>query len=247
MADSVKVRGLVHGLDRRQVGERRASVPAFNVRQTQRHLLRWGRQNFRSYKWRSESDPWLSFLAEFLLQRTRARQVEAIFEEVRRRFPTADALVRSGPEAVRELTERLGLHRRGLLLLDIAQSVASRGGAPPDSMEELCRLRGVGMYTAAAWLSLHRGKRAVIVEANVCRWLSRMTGAPYSRDPRNVRWIQELADDLTPRRVFRQYNYAVLDFTMTLCTSREPACETCPILRECDFGSRALAKKRSGK
>lgn len=111
-------------------------------------------------------------------------------------------------------------------------------------MEELTKLTGVGAYTAAAWLSLHRGKRAVIIDANVCRWLSRMTGLPYNRDPRGLRWVQDLAERLTPRRAFRDFNYAVLDFTMTVCTPRNPACATCPLVSDCRHGLRVRMDSR---
>jgi A/G-specific adenine glycosylase len=124
--------------------------------------------------------------------------------------------------------------------LRVAEVVAARDGSPPETMAELLRLPGVGMYTSAAWLSLHRGKRAVIIDANVARWHSRVTGLPYNRDPRHVRWVKELADDLTPRRAFRQYNYAVLDFTMTICLPRNPRCDACPVLSECRYGQERL-------
>jgi A/G-specific adenine glycosylase len=202
-----------------------------------RRLLHWGRANFKQYPWRSETDPWLSFLAEFLLQRTRASQVEPVYVALRERFPTAASLAAGGLVAISELTQKLGLHRRGPLLLRIAEAVAARGGTPPETIEELRTFTGVGMYTTAAWLSLHRGRRAPIIDANVARWLSRMTGLPYNRDPRHVRWVQDLADGLTPRRAFRAFNYAVLDFTMNICTPRNPLCATCPLQTECLFGS----------
>ncbi len=186
---------------------------------------------FKDFPWRTEDDPWLTLAAEFMLQRTRAIQVVPVFNEFRERFPTAVCLVEAGEVAVKDITGRLGLHRRGHLLFELARQVAARGGTPPDVMDELRGFAGVGMYTAAAWLSLHRGKRAAIIDANVARWLSRMTGLPYNRDPRHVRWVQDLADQLTPRRVFRDYNYAVLDFTMSICTPRQPACATCPLSR----------------
>jgi A/G-specific adenine glycosylase len=121
------------------------------------------------------------------------------------------------------------------MLVEIARTVIREG--LPRTMDELVRLPGVGTYTAAAWLSLHRGQRAVIVDANVARWLSRMTGMQYSRDPRHVRWVNELAAQLTPPRVFRDYNYAVLDFTMTVCQPRLPRCRVCPVRRACREGS----------
>lgn len=215
------------------------------VRRTRRRLLRWGRKHFRPFAWRSETDPWLSFVAEFLLQRTRATQVEPVFVEIRDRLPTAGAVVDGGPPLIRSITDRLGLHWRGPLLLDIAAVVNAQGGSPPESMDELTKLTGIGAYTAAAWLSLHRGKRAVIIDANVCRWLSRMTGLPYNRDPRGLRWVQELAERLTPRRVFRDFNYAVLDFTMTVCTPRNPVCATCPLRSDCRHGQAVLTDNES--
>ena len=215
------------------------------VHRIRRRLLRWGRRHFKQYPWRTETDPWLSFVAEFFLQRTRSRQVESVYLDFRERFPNAAALVDGGLPAVKEVTEHLGLHWRGPLLMDIAKTVVHRGGIPPENVEELCAMKGVGMYTAAAWLSLHRGKRAVIIDANVCRWLSRMTSLPYNRDPRHLRWVQELSERLTPRRVFRDYNYAVLDVTMNVCMPRWPNCESCPLRSDCNYGQqRVLASEQ---
>jgi A/G-specific adenine glycosylase len=198
-----------------------------------RRLLRWGRRNFKKFPWRFETDPWWSFLAELLLQRTRATQVSRLFDDMRFRFPTAASLVHAGISVVQDWTGTIGLHRRVPLILSIAAAIADRGGSPPESLGELRQLVGVGPYTAAAWLSLHREKRAAIVDCNVARWLSRLTGMPVCKDPRNVRWVNDLADRLTPRRAFRDYNYAVLDFTMAICKPRHPKCVECPLKSEC--------------
>lgn len=206
-------------------------------------LLRWGRANFFSYPWRSEVDPWRTFLAEFLLQRTRASQVAAVYPAVASAFPSADALA-ADPLAAATITSRLGLHFRAEQLADIALAVTARGGSLPETEQELRTFLGVGPYTVAAWLSLHRSKRAAIVDANVARWLSRMTGMRPPSDPRRVRWVRDLAEMLTPRRTFRSYNYAVLDFTMTVCTSRAPGCGACPLRGDCAY---AISLARAGR
>jgi A/G-specific adenine glycosylase len=130
----------------------------------------------------------------------------------------------------------LGLYWRGQLLYATAVAVVARGGAPPHDLVSLRALPGVGPYTAGAWLSLHRGKRATIVDSNVARWLARMTGRTYPKDPRHVRWVNELAERLTPQRAFREYNHAVLDFTMIICTPRLPRCSECPLRPDCFYG-----------
>lgn len=179
-------------------------------------------------------------MVELLLQRTRANQVEPVFKEFREVYPKAESLVRAGPDAARAVMARLGLHWRSRLLYSIARAVHEHGGNPPESLEELRKIPGVGIYTSAAWLSLHRGKRASIVDSNVARWLSRLIGMPYARDPRHVHWVQDLADRLTPARAFRDYNYAVLDFTRQVCTVRNPLCGGCPLRPDCLHGQRGI-------
>lgn len=201
----------------------------------QRRLIRWSKSQSIEYPWRNETDPWLALSAEIMLQRTRAAQVEPVFLDFKHMYPSVTGFIAAGPEAARALTDRLGLHWRGDLLYRAAIAVQDLGGTPPEVLPELRRIPGVGPYTAAAWLSLHRNKRAVIVDTNVSRWLSRMTGLPYKRDPRHVRWVNELADRLTPPRAFRAYNYAVLDFTMTICTPRKPRCNECPVRKLCAY------------
>ncbi len=175
-----------------------------------------------------------------LVQRTRAAQAEAVFKDLRLRYPTAADLQSAGPTVAEAITSRTGLHWRGPLLYQTATLVAARGGDPPESLDELLSLPGVGPYAAAAWLSLHRGKRAVIIDNNVARWLARLEGQEYGAETRRKRWVAGLAEQLTPARAFRAYNYAVLDFTMQICVPGRPRCGECPIRRDCHFGNSLL-------
>ena len=211
------------------------------VRNIRRRLLHWGRDNYQEYPWRIDTDAWLTFVAELFLQRTQARQVIGVYEEFKKRYPTPLALLDADPNTVSVLVRQLGLGFRVGVLRDIAVVATEHDGVLPEDMDELTGLRGVGTYTAAAWLSLHRGKRAVLIDSNVSRWLSRLTGNPYKRDPRGVSWVRDLADRLTPPRAFQKYNCAVLDFTMTICKPHSPDCGHCPNLIDCRYGSEAIS------
>ena len=215
------------------------------VRNIRRRLLYWGRKNYQEYPWRMDTDAWLTFVAELFLQRTRAGQVKGVYEEFKKRYPTPLALLSADPNTVSVLIRQLGLGFKLGLLRDIAAVAIEHGGLLPEDMDELTNLRGVGTYTAAAWLSLHRGKRAVLIDSNVVRWLSRMTGNPYTRDPRGVSWVTDLAERLTPPRAFQKHNYAVLDFTMTICKPHSPDCGHCPNLVDCRYGSEAMSGSTS--
>ena len=214
------------------------AAPLFTDKQVQRIrrlLLRWGRANFQLYPWRMESDGWLTLVAEILLQRTRAKQVQKVYEDFRERYPTPAALLHDDIDTLAQIIAPLGLPSRGGHIREIARVLVEQECSPPESMNKLTQFNGVGPYTAAAWLSLHVGTRAIIVDSNVSRWLCRMTGEPYCRDPRHVSWINQLAERMTPKHIFKDYNYAVLDFTIRVCKPRKPDCQICPLSDDCSY------------
>ena len=205
-----------------------------NSRAISRAVTRWGRQNYASFPWRTEQNPWLSLAAEILLQRTRASTVARVFPEFRARFPAPRRLARATEDDLAGVIGQLGLRWRIPLLKELAEELSDRDGNVPETEAELTALPAVGDYVAAAYMSLHRGRRAVIVDANVVRWLARMTGQPSDGETRRKRWLRDLADVLTPKRVYRDYNYAVLDLTMSICV-RDPTCPDCPVRKYCCY------------
>lgn len=204
------------------------------VHSLRRRLLRWWRGEIFTYPWRDTGNEWLGLVAEILLQRTRATQVVPVYERFALQYPSPQVFLTAASAAA--VTETLGLHARANHLRAAAQAIVV---TPHAARVKLLRnVKGIGPYTWAAWLSLHAGRRAVIVDANVYRWLARLTGRNFRRDPRAVRWVNECADALTPRRMFREYNYAVLDFTMTICKPRVPRCDGCVLRSMCVWGRR---------
>lgn len=159
-----------------------------------------------------------------------------VYGDFAERYPTPDQVAREKPATFARVVKPLGLHWRIALLRRMAR-VVSELGEPPDSSDELTKLPGVGPYAAAAYLSFHRNIRAVIVDSNIVRWLGRVFGFRTDAETRRKRWLIELADWLTPRQTFRQYNYAVLDLSMTICR-RRPRCSKCPLAEGiCEFAS----------
>lgn len=200
-----------------------------------RAVRRWGSRNLADYPWRRESEPWLQLTAEILLQRTRASTVSVVFEQFRDEYPTPSDLAGGSTEDLERVIGSLGLRWRIPLLIELAKEISASSGRIPEDLTSLLKLPGVGPYAAAAYLSLHRGKRAVIIDANVVRWLCRLTGAEMDGETRRKRWVIELADRLTPIRAFRDYNYGVLDFTMSVCANM-PTCHACSLAPMCDYG-----------
>src|SRR5262249_31273909 len=171
---------------------------------------------------------WHALLAEVLLQRTRASSVVSVYQRFVFAFSTASKLGRAPVLRIEKLLYPLGLRWRAPLIKKLGKALDERGGNPPDSLHELITLPGVGPYAAAAYLGFHTDSRAVIIDANVVRFLCRLIGYECDGETRRKRWLLEFADKMTPNKDVKQYNYGVLDFTMQVCTTR-PKCDQCPV------------------
>jgi len=212
-----------------------------DIRKIQNILLEWGPDHFREFPWRNPDNGWHGLAAEVLLQRTRAESVIPVYLKFVERFPEPADLGDASEEEILDVIGTLGLHWRAPLLKELGQTLNARG-AVPDSLEELKDLPGIGPYAAAAYLSFHTGNRGVLVDANVVRWICRLLGREYDGETCRKAWLRNLLDDITPQEDHRQFNYALLDFTMTICMPHNPECDQCPIGAEyCSFGEQSLA------
>jgi A/G-specific adenine glycosylase len=217
-----------------------------SIKAIRKRLLKWGKANFKNYPWRDTKKLWHALVAEVLLQRTRAGNVVEVYKEFVNRYKKSVDFAAAPLEEIESLLYPLGLPSRVPLLKQLGEALTRIDDNPPDDLENLLKLPAIGPYSAAAYMSFHKGKRAVIVDANVVRWICRLTDQVCDGETRRKKWMIELANKLTPVRQVREYNYAVLDFTMEICTSR-PKCEICPIgPRLCIYGRKKLSENRKG-
>ena len=206
-------------------------------------ILSWGADHHQDLPWRGNLPIWLGLVTEILLQRTRASQVVPVFKEFRRRYKSAKEFSEAGREEIVGLIAPLGLRWRAPLLYELAQQLSVRSGRVPLDLETLQTLPGIGPYSASATLSLHANRRAVIIDSNIVRVLCRITGKPYDGETRRKRWIWDLAQRLTPDQGFKEYNYALLDFSMIVCRPKSPRCKKCPLLSMCRYGLSSSSRR----
>jgi A/G-specific adenine glycosylase len=161
------------------------------------------------------------------------------------RFPRPESLACATVRDIYAVIRPLGLKWRAPLLKQLGWELVELGGVVPSDYAGLVRLAGVGDYVASAWLSFHAKKRAVLIDANVVRWICRLTGKTFTPETRRTSWMREVAAAVTPISNHTAYNYALLDFTMQVC-GRTPACARCPLADEhCCFARLARKTKSS--
>jgi A/G-specific adenine glycosylase len=200
-------------------------------------LLAWYDRHRRALPWRAlpgeTADPYRVWLSEIMLQQTTVRAVKPYFERFLALFPTVGDLAAAQSDAVMRAWAGLGYYSRARNLHACAKAVVETHGGrfPPDEVE-LRTLPGIGAYTAAAIAAIAFDIRAVVVDGNVERVVTRLHTVEEAL-PRAKPVIRDLADALTPERRPGDFAQAMLDLGATICTPRSPACGLCPWREPC--------------
>jgi A/G-specific adenine glycosylase len=200
-------------------------------------LLRWYVVDKRSLPWRAKGgerpDPYRVWLSEIMLQQTTVAAVRPYFERFTSRWPIVEALAAAEDSEIMAAWAGLGYYARARNLAACARAVAASGGAFPDNEVGLLKLPGIGRYTAAAIAAIAFGRRAVVVDSNVERVVSRLFAVKQEL-PAAREHIYALTDSITPEQQSGDFAQAMMDLGSTICTPRDPKCGVCPLSSMCE-------------
>ena len=203
-------------------------------------MLAWFDRHRRVLPWRAQpgetADAYRVWLSEIMLQQTTVKTVAPYFARFLERFPSVADLAAADIEDVLRLWAGLGYYARARNLHACAKAVATRD-AFPSSEEELLTLPGVGPYTAAAIAAIAFDRKAMPVDGNVERVVTRLF-AVEQKLPSAKPAIRALAGGLAPDRRPGDFAQAMMDLGATICTPKAPSCGRCP------FGASCAARAR---
>ncbi|WP_246347106.1 A/G-specific adenine glycosylase [Sphingomonas jinjuensis] len=200
-------------------------------------MLAWYDAHRRDLPWRAPpgvaADPYRVWLSEVMLQQTTVATVRPRFEAWVARWPDFASLAAAEDADVMAAWAGLGYYARARNLVAAAKAVAAdHGGAFPRTEAALRTLPGLGAYTAAAVAAIAFGERAVVVDANVERVVSRLFAIarplPASRSA-----IRAAADGITPDERAGDFAQAMMDLGSAICTPKLPRCLLCPLQPDC--------------
>lgn len=210
------------------------------------YLLKWYEENRRDFIWRKKTDPYEILIAEIMLQRTKAAQVEPVYVDFLKKFPNPQKLKEATEKEIREYFSRLGLLWRTALVKQLARELTDKfKGKVPESRNALLSLPAVGEYMADAVLSFAYGKDVAVVDANVCRIIARVFGIKSKGEARRDIKFRTVAQKLLPPRRAKEFNWAMIDFAALICTPRTPKCGTCPMNEFCFYHQQFSAKNNA--
>jgi A/G-specific adenine glycosylase len=178
-------------------------------------------------------DPYHVWLSEVMLQQTTVAAVIPYFEKFRRDWPDFSALAAAADADVMAAWAGLGYYARARNLIACARKVTSdHNGQLPATEGELLKLPGIGAYTAAAIAAIAFGARAIVLDANIERVVSRLFAidTPLPKSKPEIRLHLEA---ITPQQQSGDFAQALMDLGAGICSVKAPKCEKCPIRSFC--------------
>jgi len=215
----------------------RQSPPAKSSVSLAAVLLAWYDRHRRKLPWRalpgSLPDPYAVWLSEVMLQQTTVPAVKPYYERFLTLWPRVHDLAAAPVDDVMKAWAGLGYYSRARNLHACAKAVVdTHAGLFPADEHALHALPGIGPYTAAAIAAIAFGRRAVVVDGNVERVVTRLfaidTPMPAAKPA-----IRARTDAITPDDRAGDFAQAMMDLGATLCTPKNPACALCPLTASC--------------
>jgi A/G-specific adenine glycosylase len=218
-----------------------------------KRLREWFKANAAELPWRPANldaprDPYAVWISETMLQQTQVSTVKDYFTRWMERFPNVETLAKADEAEVFKYWQGLGYYSRARNILKTAKIVCDENSLDPlrsasrmtgmrkmpETRKELEALPGIGAYTAGAILSLAYHQREAILDGNLVRIFSRLYELDFLPTEKNCAEIYwEYAREVADSPKAYMHNEALMELGRTVCKTKSPLCETCPLHKEC--------------
>ncbi len=201
----------------------------------QTRMLAWFRTHQRNLPWRRSRDAYRIWVAEVMLQQTRIAAVMPYYQRFLARFPAVDALARAHEPEVLKLWSGLGYYSRARNLHRAAKIIVAQHERQfPRELAAALELPGIGVYTAAALLSIAYDVPLAVLDGNVARVLARIQAIRGDlRAPKNWRALTATAQSFLASQAPGDWNQSLMELGEVICTPQSPRCAQCPVARHC--------------
>lgn len=190
----------------------------------------------RDFAWRNYNQPYRVLIAEFMLQRTKAEQVEPVYKQFLKQYPTVQKLSRAKSKSITKYISKLGLHWRFKHFMESSKFlVKNYNGIFPNTQKKLLAIPGVGDYVAGAICAVCFNTADYVIDSNIARLINRYYGLELSGEIRRKKEIIDRAKKIFNYENQRELLFSILDFTALVCKPINPDCSSCVLRKNCKF------------
>lgn len=214
-----------------------------NKAEIRKALAQWYEHNKRILPWRETHDPYNIWISEVILQQTRVVQGYDYYLRFIERFPDVKTLAEAQEDEVLRLWQGLGYYSRARNMHTAAHQIMEiHGGIFPQNPQDVRQLKGIGDYTTAAICSFAYNTPIAVVDGNVYRVLSRLTGCETPIDStKGKKHYAQIAQELLDEQNAAVHNQAMMELGALQCVPGKPNCSLCPLAIWCASAGKELA------
>jgi len=190
----------------------------------------------------SGGDPFRLLVMAILSAQCTDARVNAVSEELFKRFPDPASFADARREDIEELIRSCGLFRtKAENLRKCAKMIVEEyGGKVPSSMEDLLKLPGVGRKVANLIRGDVFGLGGIVADTHCIRISGRL-GFSDGKDP--LKTERDL-DPLVPKEKQSAFCHRLVLFGRDVCSARNPKCAACALIRLCRHPSPDAGSER---
>ena len=176
-------------------------------------------------------EEWQLLLAIMLSAQSTDNQVYEVLPKLWVRFTTIEEMAQASEEEIESYIKTIGLYKSKAKNMKkcCSQIVLNYHGIPPQNIEDLVTLAGVGRKSATLYLADAYGVPGVTVDTHVLRIAKRL-GWAKGNNPVQVE--KELMQVL-PREYWNRINFQLIYHGRAICTARKCHCDKCVLEKWC--------------
>lgn len=199
-------------------------------------ILKWGSKNLRVFPWRETRNPYKILLAEIMLHRTKAKQVEEVYIKFLKKYPDFEGICNADLHKIITDLSTLGLKWRANSLYELACIISTKyNGDIPAEKKELLKLPGIGEYISSAFLCFAYDIPEPMLDTNTIRVIGRVYGLEISDSSRRNKKFKIIMQYLLKVGSCKSFSWSLIDFANAICKSRSPLCNICPLCSICNY------------
>lgn len=202
-------------------------------------LIEWSLSKNHILPWRNNRTLYSTLISEIMLQQTTVGTVLNHYERFLSVYPSMERLASDSEENLTIQWKGLGYYRRARNLKRACEEIQnSYQGQIPLDFDKLIKINGIGEYTANAIIAIGADKKALAIDANLERVISRIYGLKELKGKKLQSRIKELFHNKEICQEIdsigaRNFNEALMDLGREFCKANKTYCEICPMNKNC--------------